>query len=361
MRRVHGLAAVALAAGFCAEFSGCGTPGAPQPPSLNLPDRVGDLEAVRAGGQVTLTWTMPKRNTDKLPIKGLITSRICHSEAAGACEDAGKVVMLKPGAEARFTETLPASLTTGKPRTVSYFVELKNQRGRSAGLSNAAKVLAGEAPAPVNGLTAEVRKAGVVVRWAGTDSTPVRLCRRLLLSAPKTRNQGVLEPEPEAVEQNLLVENNAQEGRALDRQVRFGQAYEYRAQRVARVTVEGKTLELAGALSAPIRVEVADTFPPGTPTEPAAVAVAADNGEEAAIDLSWQPVTDTDVVGYIVYRREADSPWQRISPAQPVAGPAFHDASVQPGHTYTYAVSAVDQGGHESARSAETRETVPTP
>jgi fibronectin type 3 domain-containing protein len=42
-----------------------------------------------------------------------------------------------------------------------------------------------------------------------------------------------------------------------------------------------------------------------------------------------------------------------------VVGPAFHDAQVAPGHTYTYAVSAVDQGGHESARSAEARETVP--
>jgi hypothetical protein len=34
---------------------------------------------------------------------------------------------------------------------------------------------------------------------------------------------------------------------------------------------------------------------------------------------------------------------------------------VQPGHTYMYAVSAVDQQGHESARSAEAEETVPGP
>jgi len=39
--------------------------------------------------------------------------------------------------------------------------------------------------------------------------------------------------------------------------------------------------------------------------------------------------------------------------------PAFHDAHVQAGRTYRYAVSAVDKGGHESARSAEAQEIVP--
>ncbi len=93
----------------------------------------------------------------------------------------------------------------------------------------------------------------------------------------------------------------------------------------------------------------------------AAVAVGAENGGEAAIDLSWQPDTEADLAGYIVYRREGGGAWQRISPAQPLVGPGFHDAHVQPGHTYSYAVSAIDQGGHESARSSEAEETVPDP
>jgi fibronectin type 3 domain-containing protein len=84
-----------------------------------------------------------------------------------------------------------------------------------------------------------------------------------------------------------------------------------------------------------------------------------------AIDLSWQPVAESDLAGYAVYRSERvgerDAPWQRISPAEPLVPPDFHDAQVQPGHTYRYAVSSIDQGGHESARSAETEETVPNP
>lgn len=149
--------------------------------------------------------------------------------------------------------------------------------------------------------------------------------------------------------------------RALDSSIRFGQVYEYRAQRVARVTVEGKTLELAGELSAPVRVEARDIFPPAVPTGLAAVATTGDNGAGNAIDLSWQPVTDADLAGYAVYRREGDGGWQRISPAGPLVPPAFHDSQVQPGHSYRYAVSSINQGGNESARSAETEESVPNP
>jgi hypothetical protein len=375
---VAGLAAVGLAAGLAAVLilAGCGTPGAPQPPSLKLPVPVADLAASRAGNQVTLTWTMPKKSTDKLLLKGSVAAYVCRKEAAGGnCVAAGGEVQFAPGAIGSFTETLPAELAAGAPRPLSYFVELRNHKGRSAGLSNAAVVLAGEAPAPVANLSAEVRKAGVVLRWSpmqtAAQESSIRLRRKLLNPPPaKPPQQGLLTPQPEPVEQNLLVDSCAPEAgkggcRALDSSIRFGQAYEYRAQRVARVTVEGKTLELAGELSAPVRVEALDIFPPAVPTGLAAVATTGDNGAgsapQYAIDLSWQPVTDADLAGYAVYRREGDGGWQRISPAGPLVPPAFHDSQVQPGHSYRYAVSSIDQGGNESARSAETEESVPNP
>src|SRR6266702_3167234 len=43
---------------------GCGTPGAPLPPSLGIPKPVGDLQAVRKGDTVTLTWSAPSETTD---------------------------------------------------------------------------------------------------------------------------------------------------------------------------------------------------------------------------------------------------------------------------------------------------------
>jgi hypothetical protein len=374
---------------FAALMAGCGMPGAPQPPSLNLPEKVTDLAAARNGDQVTLTWTMPRRNTDKLLLKGMVQARVCRTElvpgaGSSACVAAGST-QSAPAAEAGFTETLPPPLAAGSPRALTYYVELVNRKGRSAGLSNGASVAAGQVPAAITGLTAEMRRKGVLLTWQPgvqeAGSTEIRLARRLLTPpAPKPKPEsgnaqpggqeepgaqqnsasGLLAPPAEPLERSLLVKPGAS-AHALDEDVRFNERYEYRAQRVATVEVNGQTLELAGPLSVPVEIETRNTFPPAVPAGLAAVGTAGENGAGPAIDLNWQPDTEPDLAGYIVYRREASGPWQRISPAQPVVGPAFHDANVAAGHTYRYAVSAIDQEGHESARSEAAEEMAPQP
>jgi fibronectin type 3 domain-containing protein len=62
----------------------------------------------------------------------------------------------------------------------------------------------------------------------------------------------------------------------------------------------------------------------------------------------------------VVYRREGDGDWERVSPTVLLVGPGYHDAHVQPGHTYEYAVTAIDQSGHESLRSEPAKEAVPS-
>jgi len=382
-------------------IAGCGTPGAPLPPSLKLPDPVTDLAAVRTGNQVALTWTMPRRTTDKLLLKGNIAVRICRGQSSGKCAAIPADLAFAPLAHAAFADQLPTELATGAARPLNYFVELTSPKGRSAGPSNEAIILAGEAPAPVANLAAEVRKQGVVLRWTAdpADTQPsermvIRLHRTLLTPKPAaeagaaakpTAQPGILAPPAEPVEQSLLAGDLVHPGntpdRVLDKTIRFGQTYQYSAQRVARVPVCGpipadcqqstdcKIFELPGPLSDPIRVEAIDVFPPAVPTGLAAVATVADSSTTASpspspspsIDLSWQPVTDRNLAGYAVYRREGEAEWQRISPVQPVVGPGFHDPDVQPGHAYRYAVTAIDQLGHESKRSVEAEETVPNP
>jgi hypothetical protein len=351
-------------------LSGCGTPGAPQPPSLNLPDTVTDLAATRTGNQVTLTWKMPRRNTDKTILKAGVTARICRREGEGACFTAGVDQSVVAGGSVTYTDTLAGPLASGKPRPVSYFVELLNKKNKSAGLSNAATVVLGAAPGAVEGLKAEVRRQGVVLSWApDSEIAAVRLERKLVTppparsqsqSQPKSE-QGPLAPAPEPINQSLLVETGAEQGRAIDSTAHFDETYEYRAQRVIRIDVNGKVLELPGEVSAPVSVDVKDVFPPSVPTSLVAVASAGSDGRGPSIDLNWQPDTDADLAGYIVYRRENGGEWQRVSPAAPAIEPAFHDLQVQPGHTYRYAVSAVGKSGHESERSAEADETVPQP
>jgi hypothetical protein len=366
----HSRAAVLVAAlAATLALAGCGMPGAPQPPSLHLPVRVGDLSAVRTGDQVALTWSMPKRDTDKVPLKDDVTVRICRNESAAAACSSAETFALAPDADGAFTDKLPPALAEGAPRVLTFFVELDNRKGRTAGLSNGAQILAGEAPTAVNGLAAEMRRDGVLLQWIpappAAPLVPVRLVRKLVSPpAPAKSTQAPLAPRPEPLERTLLVEPGRSVDQALDSSIQFGETYEYRAQRVARVIVNGETLELAGPLSSPVRIAAVNVYPPAVPKGLAAVATAGEAGAGPAIDLNWQPDTEADLAGYIVYRREAESTesgWRRISPAQPVPQPDFRDANVQPGHTYMYAVSAVDQQGHESAHSAATEETVPGP
>lgn len=354
-------ASAVFAAIASAALTGCGTPGSPLPPSLNLPDPVTDLSAIRAGNQVQLTWTMPRRNTDKILLKSNVDVRVCRKESSNPCVLAGDV-KVAPAAAGSFSDTLPAPQVVGLPRPLSYFIELRNQNGRSAGLSNAAVVLAGQAPAPVTGFAAEPRKDGIVLRWNATDPQDSIRLHRTLLNPPAAKprsEQRPLAPPPETTRQNLLVEHDP--GTALDKDIRFGQTYEYRAQRIARIEIDGKPIELAGEISAPVRIDAQDIFPPTAPAGLAAVAIGATDQSPASIDLSWQPSADPDIAGYFVYRREEQGSWQRISGDQPIIAPAFHDAQVSAGHTYSYAVSAVDARANESPHSAEASDTVPTP
>ncbi len=347
------LAAVTLA------MLGCGTPGPPLPPSLNLPDPVTDLAAVRNGNQVTLTWTMPKHNTDKLSLKSSVSVHVCRREAAAPCA-AVVDLNLAPASAGSFIEELSATLAAGPTRAVSYFVEVKNRNGRSAGLSNPAVILAGKAPAPITGLAAEVRRTGIVLRWIhGDPQQAVRLHRKLLTPHAAQGASGPLAPPAPPIDRNLLVDSDT--GRVEDQDIVLGNSYEYRAQRVARTTIGDRTVELAGETTSPIRVDAQDVFPPAIPTGLVAVASEPVPGTPAFIDLNWQPVADSGLSGYYVYRREEGMPWQRISGDQPVSAAAFHDTHILAGHTYRYGASAVDQLGHESARSSEAVETVPGP
>lgn len=361
---------MAALAFICAGYAGsllcgCGTPGAPQPPSLKLPEPVTDLSAARAGNTVTLHWTTPRKTTDHLLIKGAIPISICRREStAQACTVVGHTSS-SPRSDGEFHDILPAFLSQRAAREVIYTIELSGPKGRSAGPSNAAIVLAGQAPGPVSGLSAEVRADGVAFRWDSAtlvdQSTSVRLHRKLLTVSKEKPKSGPVAPGPEPILRDLLAPppGPGQQTGALDTSARFGQSYQYTAQRVLQLVLDGaggkQAFELDGPVSQPLTVNVVDIFPPAIPQELAAVYVP----EQHSIDLSWQPDTEPDLAGYIVYQSMDGGDWMRISGPAPVNGPAYRDATVNRGHSYRYAVSAVDQTGHESKRSSEASESTP--
>jgi fibronectin type 3 domain-containing protein len=115
-----------------------------------------------------------------------------------------------------------------------------------------------------------------------------------------------------------------------------------------------------------------DTFPPKPPTGLAAVPNEATgtpdhaSPDQASIDLSWEPNTDPDLAGYIVYRQLVDAtgaltgPAIRLNPT-PLPGPAYRDQTAIVGKSYAYRVTAVDTVGNESAPSADVQEKLREP
>ena len=334
--------------------AGCAAPAAPVPPSLKLPTPVTDLTAARTGNEVHLHWTMPRRTTDKVLLKGAQQARICRKIEGSPCEVAADQPF-KPDAPADFSDRLPAPAASGAMRPMTYTVELLNQKDHSAGPSNAAITAAGAAPSQIDGLSAAAVPQGVLLKWTPVPGTAIIRIHRTLVPT-----QGV--PKPPQIEgisappEQTLEVTGPDKGEAIDRDAALDHTYKYSVERVDQLTVESKAVEVLSAPSQIITVNARDVFPPAVPREVETVA----DLEAHSIDLSWEPNTERDLAGYIVYRRDTASsaPAERVSPPSLVA-PSFRDVNARPGHHYAYSVSAIDRDGNESPRSAETEESLP--
>jgi hypothetical protein len=77
------------------------------------------------------------------------------------------------------------------------------------------------------------------------------------------------------------------------------------------------------------------------------------------VDLSWNPSTSQDVIGYNVYRgNTSGGPYRKINPVLD-ASTAYTDASVSDGNTYYYVTTSVDSSKQESVYSNEAQAVIP--
>ncbi len=369
MRAVAGLS-------FLLVLAACGTPGAPQAPSLNLPTPVQDLRAARKGDKVYLSWTVPRQNTDKTNVRRMGDTRVCRSELAlpKQCAEVGRVPTARlleavPAAadrdeqkptpvHASYEDTLSGQLTERLPLgQVTYVVETLNRRGRSAGLSNAARVPLAPTIPPPREVKAEVTAAGVQLAWTGeippaSDHLTYRYrVYRQEQGPPRNKK---LTANPQLVVAELPVTENAQ---FVDKTIEWEKPYLYHVTAVTMAQPPaGALLVVEGDDSRAVRVFTRDVFPPAPPA--GVQAVYSGVGQLPFVDVTWVPSPEADLAGYNVYRREAGGTPVRMN-VQLLQSPSFRDANLASGRTYLYSVSAVDLRGNESARSAETAEQVP--
>ncbi|HXB62343.1 MAG TPA: fibronectin type III domain-containing protein [Acidobacteriaceae bacterium] len=365
-----GNAALLSAAAVLLLLAGCASPGAPQPPSLHLPRPVNDLQAQRVGDSVQLRWTMPHDTTDGQELVGQRTVAVCRRMGAGVCEQVQSLPET-PAAKVTLEDVLPPAVVKASPELLTYEIEVMSTAGRSTGASDPAYTASGAAPLPVNGLQSAVTEQGVVLSWQQAPEVSMSAGTEILLRRERLHGATVasayeksasqknpLAPQREPDVQMLRVHADA--GGTLDASAVFGEQYAYTVQRVEKLVLAGQSVEIRSEPSETVNVDVRDVFPPQAPQGLAVADPVRGADGSYAIDLSWEANAEPDLAGYFVYRRDAGTQATAVRMnAQPLPAPAFHDASLLTGHTYTYSVTAVDKSGNESKHSAESTEEVP--
>jgi len=354
-----------------AALVGCGVPGVPKPPSLELPQPVADVRAVRKGNSVYLVWTVPAETTDRLAVRHLGPTRICRSlnaamsecsnpvgevaapQLSGATREQAKSVRPAAKIQASYTERIPPTLVVENPGAqIFYAISVLNENGRSAGVSNVVQVPAVPALSPPFDFRAQVTAEGVVLSWTEVPRPP---------EVPGLRHRYRVYRRPGAGNSDTVAGelplDTSSATELVDHSFEWEKTYFYRATVVTLIREEGKPeTQFEGDDTTPVKVFAHDVFPPAVPSGLQAVFSGA--GQQPFIDLIWAPDTDADLAGYNIFRREEGAEAVKIN-AELVKTPAFRDTNVVSGRKYSYSVSAVDVRGNESARSQETSEEVP--
>jgi hypothetical protein len=342
---------------------GCGTPGAPLPPSLGIPKPVTDLKAVRKGDHVTLSWTTPEETTDgelmrkpgKMVLTRILPSR--NEQAAGVFMTTVAVLALPPAL--KDSQAVPAvaedslsDLVNGPHDFAAYKVEARSGSGKSAGDSNQVTVPLVPVPAAPLHVKGEAAPQGIVLTWdqswppQNKTGLTARYAYRIFRREEGSKTAKVVN------EANMSMEAMA----FADTTIEWQKHYEYWITPLTFWQDGGSKGEIEGDDSPVVSVFANDAFPPAVPA--GLQAVSSGMPQQPFIDLTWTPNSEADLAGYNVYRRVGSEAPVKIN-AELVKTPAFQDAHVQPGTKYFYSVSAVDLRANESERSAEAAETVP--
>ncbi|HXW93249.1 MAG TPA: fibronectin type III domain-containing protein [Terriglobales bacterium] len=352
-------------------LTACGVPGPPRPPSLDLPQPVADLRALRKGDTVSLAWTVPTETTDRLKVRQLGMTRILRSVDSSLSDCADPVGTVPPPplpprskrsnrraqtvkSEQTYADQLPASVLRPDPAAeIRYAVCVLNVNARTAGLSNQIAVPGAPAPPPPSDFRAQVTAGGIQLSWTGNPEST---------SIPGLRRVYRVYRREEGTTHDILVAEVLFSGLpsyvVSDQSFEWEKTYSYRATVAALIHVQGREeSEFEGRDTPSQQVFAHDIFPPSVPS--GLQAAFSDEGQQRFIDLVWIPGTEADLAGYNVYRREQGSETSAKLNQELVKVPAFRDANVQSGHSYFYSLSAVDARGNQSARSAEVSESVP--
>ena len=357
---------------------GCGAPGEPTPPSPPVPVAVTDLAALQAGDAVQLTFTMPPKTvagehlaeTPAIEIlrgalkpdgspdaKSFRTIETIPGALVGDYRTADKVQVIN--------RISPDELRTYPGAALAYRVRTRASRKRASADSNTVTVRIRPVPERITSVHPEVTESATELSWSAPTRTSAG--DPLPTISEYRVYRGEIDASSAAAAANDLSQakwksplaflasspTNSYRDAAFD----FGKTYLYTVRAV--IPGDGSTVESSDSF--PVIVTPRDIFPPAVPQGLVAPVLIPEPNAPLEVDLSWSINTETDLAGYHVYRSEQqDTPGQLLTPDL-LLSPAYRDTSVQPGHRYWYAVTAVDRSGNESAPSARVAAEVAQP
>jgi hypothetical protein len=353
---------------FLLVAAGCGAPGEPVPPAPPIPAVITDLSARQSGDGAQLTFTMPGKTIHGDRLTEMPAVEILR----GALKPDGspdpksfRVVETIPGSlvnkylsddHLQVVDSIPPEETRAHPgATLAYRVRTRVSKKRASPDSNVVSLSLFPVAQRVASIDLKVSDAAITLRWTAPMKTSGG---DPLAGAPEQRiYRGEIDPRTyDAATKDmsrlkwiypstLLARTDA--AAYDDTQFEFGKTYVYTIR--SAVTVDGNALE--SDASDPVVVNAVDTFPPSTPQDVVAAVTSPTDGT-VEIDLSWAINTETDLVGYRIYRSEQESDQGQLITPDLLLSPAYRDTSVRPEHHYWYRVTAVDRAGNESVPSA---------
>jgi hypothetical protein len=311
-------------------LTGCGYIGDPLYPALNIPNRVIDLSAIERGSNLDVNFTLPPLTTEGLPVKQIsaidLRLGVTDSGPFNAEQWAGastKVEVPVPEKIGPVHSSVPVGPYIGQEVIVG--VRAINGKGRASEWSNFITIRIQPPLSTPTELTREAVPQGVFLTWKAANEPSFRILRKAQDEQRPTQIGATTEKQ------------------YLDGQTQYGKTYEY--------WVQGVNGEAQSEYAGPVSIQPEDKFPPAVPS-----GLTASAGLQT-IELAWERNSEPDFKGYRVYRATADGPFEKIGDL--IESPSLSDNKVESGKRYRYAVSAVDQLGNESERSALVEATAP--
>ncbi len=317
--------------GLCALIlcCGCGSVAPPLPPSLHIPLRIMDLVALERGDKILVEFTLPDHTRDRVLIKqlGAVELQVVPLKPKAAAQ----VIKLAGGPEAPGPVHYEVPVGDWAGRDVQLTVRVTGTTGRVGEWSNEVAMRVVQPLLPPSDVKAEAAAYGVHLSWRSV-SVP-GIVYRVFRRGPAQKEFGPI--------------GRSESAEYADTTALYDTKYEYRIQ----AALKAGESEAESLNSTPVSITAIDTFPPAVPSSVTAI------GAAQAIQVSWVPDTEPDLKGYYVYRSVEGGSFERVNGL--LDTPAYGDHAVQSGAHYRYEISAIDQKGNESARSAPVEAIAP--